>query len=103
MATLVVHLVDLGSQHVIEMRRVGCHLLLVPLLRSQLHGPPSVHLLDQVTALGVIHTVLLPAAHHFSLQLSGFLRSFNATLTLKVAPDELGHDDSLRWVTHFDC
>ena len=67
---------------------VALYLLTIALLSLELEGPASVKLGDQMIALGMVDSVLLPAASEFGFQLGGFLRSFDSTLSLEVATDE---------------
>ena len=67
--TLEVHVIQGGCQQILEMRGVLCDLLLILLLRDQIYGPTLVHFGDQVHALGVVDTVLLPALDQLVLEL----------------------------------
>ena len=80
---------------------VALYLLTIALLSLELEGPASVEFRDQMIALGMINSVLLPAARELGFQLGGFLRGLDSTLPLEVATDEFGHDYALRWISHF--
>ena len=67
---------------------VALYLLTIALLSLELEGPASVKLGDQMIALGMVDSVLLPAASEFGFQRGGFLRGFDSTLSLEVATDE---------------
>ena len=83
------------------MSRERLNLLLVAFLGVELESPAAVHLGDQVLALGVVNTVLLPARHQFILEHAGFQAGLNTALSLKVATDQLAHHDTLRWIAHY--
>ena len=83
------------------MRREAVYALLVARLGLELECPAAVNLGQQVLALWVVDTVVLPALHQLSLQLCGLVTGRDTSLRLEVATDQLLHHVSLRWVSHF--
>lgn len=94
-----VHLVESWRDEVLEMRRVLGDLLLVLLSRDHVDTPSHVKLRNQMNALRVVHSMLLPALDKLVFELLGLLRE-NIRSLLEIATNEFLIDNALRRVPH---
>jgi hypothetical protein len=81
--TFVVHVVDLGSHHRVEVRRVLSHLLFVLLTCDHIQCPASIKLGHQVETLWMIYTIGFPTLYKFIFKHCCFFGA-NTTLAFEV-------------------